>query len=96
MCSPTAQRAAEKHSRRVPGINPEEWIPRELRHSFVSLLSEEGVHVEEIARLVGHKGGSNVTERIYRHELRPVLQRGAQAMDSLFGADVAEQGDGHV
>jgi hypothetical protein len=22
----------------VPGLNPEDWTPRELRHSFVSLL----------------------------------------------------------
>ena len=27
----------------VPGLRPEEWTPRELRHSFVSLLSDAGV-----------------------------------------------------
>jgi site-specific recombinase XerD len=45
----------------VPGLEPEEWTPRELQHSFVSLLSERGLSVEGIARLVGHKGGSTVT-----------------------------------
>jgi integrase len=30
------------------------WTPRELRHSFVSLMSSLGVPVEEIARLAGH------------------------------------------
>ena len=30
----------------------EDWTPRELRTSFVSLLSASGVPVEEIARLV--------------------------------------------
>ena len=30
------------------------WTPRELRHSFVSLMSSSGVPVEEIARLAGH------------------------------------------
>jgi integrase len=30
------------------------WTPRELRTSFVSLLSHHGVSIEEIARLVGH------------------------------------------
>lgn len=69
----------------VEGLDPMDWTPRELRHSFVSLLSNRGVHVEEIARLVGHTGGSKVTEQVYRHELRPVLETGAQVMDDLFG-----------
>jgi hypothetical protein len=30
------------------------WRPRELRTSFVSLMSRHGVSIEEIARLVGH------------------------------------------
>jgi site-specific recombinase XerD len=32
----------------------ENWSPRELRHTFVSIMSEQSVPVEEIARLVGH------------------------------------------
>jgi hypothetical protein len=32
------------------------WAPRELRHSFVSLMSEQGVTLEQIADLVGHSG----------------------------------------
>ena len=31
------------------------WVPRELRHTFVSLLSAHGVPVEAIALLAGHK-----------------------------------------
>jgi hypothetical protein len=27
----------------VPGLDPVEWTPRELRHSFVSVLSDAGV-----------------------------------------------------
>jgi site-specific recombinase XerD len=38
---------------RAAGIG-ENWTPRELRHSFVSLMSSTGVPVEEIARLAGH------------------------------------------
>lgn len=49
---------------KVEGIEPKEWTPRELRHSFVSPLSEYGVEVEEIARLVGHAGGSRVAEQV--------------------------------
>lgn len=67
----------------VPGMDPSEWTPRELRHSFVSLLSDHGVPIEEISRLVGHSGTS-VTELVYRHQIRPVLQTGAQVMDRLF------------
>ena len=59
-----------------------------MRHSFVSVLSESGLNVEEIARLVGHKGGSQVTERVYRKQLRPVIQTGATAMDLVFGTDL--------
>jgi len=63
----------------------ENWTPRELRHSFVSLMSSSGVPVEEIARLAGHSS-SRTTEVVYRRELRPVLTTGAQAMDRLFAA----------
>ncbi|MEV4677930.1 site-specific integrase [Actinomadura sp. NPDC049382] len=65
------------------GLNGAEWTPRELRHSFVSLLSDSGMPLEQIARLVGHSG-TNVTETIYRHQIRPVIEDGATAMDQLF------------
>jgi integrase len=61
-----------------------DWTPQELRHTFVSLLSANGMPVEEIARLAGHSS-PRTTEVIYRRELRPVLTRGAEAMDGLFG-----------
>jgi len=66
------------------GLDPDAWTPRELRHSFVSLLSEHGVNLETIADLVGH-AGTTVTEKVYRHQLRPVLLAGAVAMDGIFG-----------
>jgi len=61
----------------------EHWTPRELRHSFVSLMSSSGVPVEEIARLAGHSN-TRTTEVVYRRELRPILTSGAEAMDKLF------------
>ena len=66
------------------GIGPD-WTPRELRHTFVSLMSDSDVAVEEIARLVGH-ASSKVTETVYRHQLRPVMTTGAEKMDVLLGA----------
>lgn len=76
------------------GVNPEEWTPRELRHSFVSLLSDSGVPLEEISRLVGHSGTA-VTEEVYRKQIRPVIQTGAVAMDKIFndGAKPARKAD---
>ncbi len=65
------------------GLNPADWTPRELRHSFVSLLSDHGVPLEKIADLVGHSG-TTVTEKVYRHQLRPVLLTGAVVMDQIF------------
>ena len=56
---------------------------RELRHSFVSVLSDAGIPVEQISQLVGHRG-KTVTELVYRYLLRPVLQAGATVMDRLF------------
>ena len=59
------------------------WTPRELRHTFVSVMSESGVAVEEIARLAGHSS-SRTTETIYLHELRPAITTGADVMDKIF------------
>jgi integrase len=59
------------------------WTPRELRTSFVSLMSHRGVSNEEIARLVGHRS-TRVTETVYRRELRPVITTGAEVMDQIF------------
>ena len=59
------------------------WTPRELRTTFVSLLSHRGVSIEEIARLVGH-ASTRTTEIVYRRELRPVITTGAEIMDELF------------
>ena len=69
-----------------PDSNAAEWTPRELRHSFVSLLSDTGVPIEQIARLVGHTGGTTVTETVYRKQLRPVIEDGAVAMNGMFPA----------
>lgn len=68
---------------KAEGVNAAEWTPRELRHSFVSLLSDNGVPLEEISRLVGHSSTA-VTEEVYRKQIRPVIQTGAVVMDDLF------------
>ena len=60
------------------------WVPREMRHTFVSLLSARGVPVEAIALLAGHNKTST-TELVYRHQIVPALTRGAEVMDQIFG-----------
>jgi integrase len=57
--------------------------PRDLRHTFVSLMSADGVRIEEIARLAGHNRTAT-TELVYRHELRPVITAGAEVMDRIL------------
>jgi site-specific recombinase XerD len=61
----------------------EDWTPRELRHSFVSIMSDNGVPIETIADLVGH-AGTAVTEKVYRHQLKPVITKGAETMNTIF------------
>ena len=61
----------------------ENWTPRELRHSFVSIMSDNGVPIENIADLVGH-ASTAVTEEVYRHQLRPVITKGAETMNTIF------------
>jgi len=65
------------------GLNSADWTPRELRHSFVSLMSDTGVPIEKIAQVVGHSG-TTVTEAVYRKQIRPVITEGAETMDRLF------------
>jgi hypothetical protein len=73
---------------RAAGLPPGEWVPRELRHSFVSLLSDDGMPLENIARLVGHVD-TTTTETVYCKQIRPVVLDGATAMDRIFPADNA-------
>ena len=67
------------------GLTGKEWAPRELRHSFVSLLSDARVPIESISRLVGHRS-TMVTETVYRKQLRPVIEDGAEVMDRILPA----------
>jgi integrase len=73
---------------KAAGLTAKDWTPRELRHSFVSLLSDDGVPIEVISRLVGHSGTS-VTEQIYRHQIRPLVDDGATVMDRIFPSPAA-------
>jgi len=65
------------------------WTPRELRHSFVSILNAHDVRLEDISDLVGHSSTA-VTETVHRHEIRPALTKGATAMNRILKAKVTQ------
>ncbi|MFD3572769.1 tyrosine-type recombinase/integrase [Streptomyces sp. NPDC058644] len=84
-------RAIVAKAAKMPGIElkPHEWTTRETRTSFVSLLSDHGVPLETIALLVGHTS-QTTTEVVYRKQLRPVITKGAEAMDVIFAGGQEE------
>jgi integrase len=56
----------------------------EGRHTAVSIMSSNGVPIQDISDTVGHKS-THVTETVYRHVIRPTIRGGATIMDSVFG-----------
>ena len=66
------------------------WHAHEGRHTAVSIMSSNGVPLQEISDTVGHKS-THVTETVYRHVIVPAIRGGATVMDKVFGAD---DGDG--
>ena len=69
------------------------WVPRELRHTFVSLLSAHGVPVEAIALLAGHNQTAT-TELVYRHQIVPALTRAPRLWTRSSADDGQETGAG--
>jgi len=69
-------------------LNPRLWTPRELRHGFVSLLSDDGAPIEVISCLVGHSS-TDVTEKSRRHQIRPGVEEETDAMDGIFPESAA-------
>jgi integrase len=67
-----------------PGRHRDYWTPREQRHTFVSVLSDSGVDIEQIADAVGHVK-STVTKAVYRHQIADEITSVATAMDAIFG-----------
>jgi integrase len=61
------------------------WHAHEGRHTAVSIMSHNGVPIQEISDTVGHKS-THVTETVYRHVIAPAIRGGATVMDDVFGA----------
>jgi integrase len=52
------------------------WHAHEGRHTAVSIMSSNGVPIQEISDTVGHKS-THVTETVYRHVIVPAIRGGA-------------------
>jgi integrase len=61
-----------------------DWQIREERHTFVSVLSDAHVSIEDISDAVGHIN-SHVTKTVYRHQIADEITTAAKAMDDIFG-----------
>jgi integrase len=59
------------------------WHPHETRHTWVSVLSDAGVDIEDIADAAGHVT-SAVTRSTYRHQLADKLTKAPAAMDAIL------------
>jgi integrase len=46
-------------------------------------MSDNGLPLETIADLCGHASAA-VTEEVYRHQLKPVITKGAETMNTIF------------
>jgi integrase len=68
--------------------HPEErsnWVVHELRHTYASLLFDEGFEISTISALLGHSS-ETVTLDLYVHLLKKVPRNAAKAMGGcLFG-----------
>ncbi len=62
-----------------------DWKPYEMRHTAVSLLSDAGVPIEQIADLAGHTT-TRMVETVYRHRVTPTVGAAVSPMQRLFAA----------
>jgi integrase len=70
------------------------WHAHEGRHTAVSIMSSNGVPIQDISDTVGHKS-THVTETVYRHVIVPQIRGGATVMDDVFGdSDDEDSQDG--
>ena len=62
----------------------------DLRHGYVSLMAQAGVHPTVIARLVGHADGGALLMRRYRHLFPDETRLAVAAFDRLVRGGVAQ------
>ena len=70
------------------------WHAHEGRHTAVSIMSSNGVPIQDISDTVGHKS-THVTETVYRHVIVPEIRGGATVMDDVFDDDEDDPDEGN-
>ena len=60
----------------------------------MSIMSSNGVPIQEISDTVGHKS-THVTETVYRHVIVPAIRGGATVMDDVFDDDEDDTDEGN-
>ena len=70
------------------------WRAHEGRHTAASIMSSNGVPIQEISDTVGHKS-THVTETVYRHVIVPEILGGATVMDDVFNDDQDRPDEGN-
>jgi integrase len=66
------------------------WHAHEGRHTAVSIMSSNGVPLQDISDTVEHKS-THVTETVYRHVIVPAIRGGASVMDTVFSQDAENE-----
>jgi integrase len=66
------------------------WHAHEGRHTAVSIMSSNGVPLQDISDTVEHKS-THVTETVYRHVIVPAIRGGASVMDTVFEDDAEDE-----
>lgn len=70
-----------RRDRKVLGLDG--WCLHELRHSYLSMLAEEGVHPKVMQELAGH-ADSKITMDIYMHVNMGIKRAAAEAAAEVF------------
>ena len=70
------------------------WHAHEGRHTAVSIMSSNGVAIQDISDTVGHKS-THVTETVYRHVIVPEIRGGATVMDGVFNDEEDDTDEGN-
>lgn len=55
-----------------------------FRHTFVSHMAEKGVPLLAVQRYIGHKSGSKITEEIYTHITKKMIDNITESIDTLI------------
>lgn len=66
------------------------WCLHELRHSYLSMLAQEGVHTKVMQELAGH-ASAQITMDIYTHVNMDQKRKAADAVEGAFQSVGAEE-----